>query len=165
MFMSPENNKQTSVSPFDKIILFLDKSEAEYRLIEHDLAHSSQEESEITGKKLSQCAKALVLFGDRQPLMVVLSAENKIDFKKFKQKMKIKDLRMATPEQVKEITGAEIGTVSPLGNLFNLPLYVDEQLAKEEEIVFGTGLSTKSIIMKCSDYCQIANPVIGDYVG
>lgn len=150
-------------SSFDKIIHFLDKSDVKYKLIEHGLARSSKEESEITGKKLSQCAKALVLFGDGQPLMVVLSAENKIDFKKFKQKMKIKDLRMATPEQAKEITGAEVGTLSPLGNLFNLPLYVDKQLTEEEEIVFGTGLHTKSILMKCSDYCQIANPMIGDY--
>jgi len=163
MLMSPEKNKQTPISPFAKIIQFLDESGVEYKLLEHQPVNSSQEEAEITGTKLSQGAKALVLFGDGHPLMVVLSAENKIDFKKVKQSKRIKDLRMATPEQVREITGTEVGAVSPLGNLFDLPLYVDKKLMQEEEIVFGTGLYTKSILMKSTDYCKIASPTIGDF--
>lgn len=157
-------NNSSPKNIFDKIVDFLNTENASYRVIEHEVVRSSQEESEKTGTNLSQGAKTLVMFGDGHPLMVVLSSIDKIEFKKLKKALRIKDLVMATPDQVKEVVGVEVGAVPPFGNLLNLPLYVDNHLAKEKEIIFGTGLFTKSIMMRYCDFEKVAKPMVGDYI-
>ncbi|MDD4358446.1 MAG: YbaK/EbsC family protein [Candidatus Pacebacteria bacterium] len=156
-------NNSSSNKIFDKIVDFLNIENVNYRVIEHEVVRSSQEESEKTGTNLSQGAKTLIMFGDGHPLMVVLSSIDKIEFKKLKKALHIKDLVMATPDQIKEVVGVEVGAVPPFGNLLNLPLYVDNHLA-EKEIILGTGLFTKSIMMRYCDFEKVAKPMVGDYI-
>jgi Ala-tRNA(Pro) deacylase len=74
---------------------------------------------------------------------------------------KIKDLRLATKEEVKEVTRVEIGAVPPFGLIFEIPLYIDKNLFDNETIVFNAGLHTKSIQMSTDDYKRIAQGSIG----
>lgn len=148
---------------FDKIISLLNSYKIQYKVFEHRAVFTSEEAAEIRGTKLSQGAKALIMFGDKMPLMIVLPADRKIDFKKFKSATGIKNLEMATADKVKALAGVEIGAVPPFGDLLNLPLYVDSHLKEEEEIIFNAGLHTKSIQMRYRDFEKIAKPIIGDY--
>ena len=70
---------------------------------------------------------------------------------------------MASTEEVEKISGAQIGGVPPFGNLFNVPVYVDESFLNEEEIAFNAGSKEKSIIMKSSDFKKLVNPQLGQY--
>lgn len=90
-------NNSSSNKISDKIVDFLNIENVSYRVIEHEVVRSSQEESEKTGTNLSQGAKTLIMFGDGHPLMVVLSSIDKIEFKKLKKALHVKDLVMATP--------------------------------------------------------------------
>lgn len=157
------NNIAGPTDLFGLIKAALDKNKIKYQLFEHKAVYTSEEAAKVRGTKLSQGAKALIMYGDKKPLMIVLPADRKIDFKKFKTVHKIRDLRMATPEEVKKIAGVEIGAVPPFGNLLGIPLYVDKNLAKEKEIVFNAGLHTKSIKMGYKDFERVTNPVIDDY--
>jgi Ala-tRNA(Pro) deacylase len=71
---------------------------------------------------------------------------------------------MATPEEVFALLGVEIGSVPPFGNLEGLDLFVDETMAKNEEIVFNPGVHIKSITIKYTDYLSVANPKLGDFI-
>ena len=55
-----------------------------------------------------------------QAYLIVVSAIKKFDWKKVKA-AGLKDLRMATAEEVKSITGCVIGAVPPFGSLFPIP--------------------------------------------
>lgn len=154
---------QKDMPLFEKIKSNLDKGEIKYKVLEHKAVYTSEEAAKIRGTKISQGAKAIIMFGDKKPLMIVVPADKKIDFKKFKLSAKVKDLRMATAEEVKKITGVKIGAVPPFGNLIGVALYVDSGLAKEKEIVFNAGLHTKSILMGYDDFERITKPTIGDY--
>lgn len=158
-----EGKQPMPESLIERITCLLDSEGIQYALLEHKAADTSEEEAEIMGIRLSQAAKSLIMIGDGKPLMIVLGGKDKVDFKKFKRTVGIKNLQMAKLDQVLEITGAEIGTVPPFGDLFNLPLYVDTHLAEEKEIVFGTGLHTKSIRMDYSDFERITKPILGNY--
>ncbi|MFH0864118.1 MAG: aspartate--tRNA(Asn) ligase [Candidatus Gottesmanbacteria bacterium] len=148
---------------YDEIISLLDSNNIKYETFEHQPVFTSEEAAKIRGTKLSQGAKALIMIGDKNPIMVVLPADRKADFKKIKSSLEIKNLEMATPEDVKEVSGVEIGAVPPFGNLLGIPLYVDIHLKGEKEIVFNAGLHTKSIKMKCDDFEKVTSPIIGDY--
>lgn len=148
---------------FEKITKLLDENGIKYKPLEHAAAHTSEESAKIRGTKLEQGAKALVMFGDNKPVMLVLPANLAVDTNKFKADQKIKDLRMATPEEVKKLTGTEIGAVPPFGNLFSLSLYVDMKLGENDEIAFNAGEHTKSIIMDYKDFEIVTKPIVGKF--
>jgi len=53
--------------------------------------------------------------------------------------------------------------VPPFGNIFQIPLYIDERLRENEEIVFNAGDHTKSIQMKETDFETVAKPIVGKF--
>ena len=75
----------------------------------------------------------------------------------------MKDLRMAKPEEVKDVTNTEIGAVPPFGNLFDIPLYVDKSLGENETIVFNAGTHTDSISMKYKDFEKVSKAIVGEF--
>ncbi len=149
---------------FHKIIDLLEKSGVKFSVVDHEPVFTSEEAARVRGMKLCQGAKALVLFGDKKPLMIVVPADKKLSFSKAKKALGIKDLRMATPEEVLATLGVEIGSVPPFGNLEGLALYVDQTLSQNEEIVFNPGVHVKSIIIRYTDYLTLANPTTGDFI-
>ena len=156
--MHPKQKQNINV--FNSIISLLDNAKIKYKILEHAPAFTSEEASKIRHTTLSQGAKAMVMFAEDKPIMLVLPADKKIDLKLFKANHELKNLRMATPEEVEKITGVKIGAVPPFGNVFNIPLYMDKSQGNNEDVVFNAGLHTKSIIMKCSDFVKMTNPQV-----
>jgi len=157
------NINNSPVKAFDKIIDLLKSKNVKYEVYEHKAVFTSEEAAKIRNTGLKLGAKAMVLYADKKPIMLVLPADQKIDLKKFKQEIKIKKLSLSTPEEVKKITGIEIGAIPPFGSIFNIPLYVDEKLKENIEIVFNAGEHTKSIKMSCADYLKVAQPIIANF--
>lgn len=147
-----------------KLINYLKEKSIDFKEIEHTATTTSEESAKVRGTKLEQGAKALLMYADNNPALIVLSAVNKLNNAEFKKQFNFKDLRMATPDEVKEVTGTEIGGVPPFGNLFNVPTFVDENLLKNQEIAFNAGSKTNSIIMKSSDFIKTVSPTLGNYV-
>ncbi len=146
-----------------KLVNYLKENSIEFKEIKHTPVTTSEEAATARGTKLEQGAKALLMIADNNPILIVLSAAKKLDNGVFKKQFSFKDLKMATADEVKKISGAEIGGVPPFGNLFNTPVYVDESFLSENEIAFNAGSKEKSIIMKSSDFKKLVNPQVGQY--
>jgi prolyl-tRNA editing enzyme YbaK/EbsC (Cys-tRNA(Pro) deacylase) len=59
--------------------------------------------------------KSLVLMDSSgSPFIAILQANKKASFKKLKKLLNVKDVRLATPEEVKRYSGYEIGAVPPI---------------------------------------------------
>ncbi|RLB08876.1 MAG: hypothetical protein DRG39_08270 [Deltaproteobacteria bacterium] len=96
--------------------------------------------------------------------LVVTTAEKEIKARRFKREFGTKNIRFATPDEVKEITGCEIGALPPFGYLNKmLPIYVDEDIFQHEHFMFNPAIHTKSIRIKTEDlkkiYISIDQPV------
>jgi len=50
--------------------------------------------------------------------------------------------------------------MSPLGSLYNLPVYVDESLAADETIVFNAGTHHDAIRIRYDDFVRLAKPKV-----
>ena len=148
---------------FEKIKKLLDEKGIHYEAVEHKAVYTSEEAAKVRGTLLKQGAKALIMFADKKPVMLVLPADLKVDTKKFKSDYKIRDLRMATAQEVKKVTSVEIGAVPPFGNIFEITLYVDSKLGENETVSFNAGLHTKSIKMKYKDFEKATQPIIGEF--
>ena len=149
-------------SVFDRIIRTLEEAKITYHVFEHEPVHTSEDAARVRKTPLHQGAKALVLYGDKKPLMVVLPADRKLDMKLMKDTYGIRDLRMATPDEVQQITSVPIGAVPPLGNLFDIPVYMDKGMRDNTEISFNAGLHTKSISMREINFEAVVKPIVGN---
>ncbi len=150
----------SALSVFDRIIKLMTINKVPYKLFEHEEVKTSEEAAAVRQTPLSSGAKSLVLMADKKPIMVVLSADKKVDFKKIKELKNIKDLRMATPEEVLTTIGVEIGAVPPLGNLFNLEVIFDESIAAQKVVVFNAGDRKKSVELPYKHLENLIHPQV-----
>ena len=61
---------------------------------------------------------------------------------------------MATEEEVLEVTGYRVGTVSPFGLKNPIKIWIDASVLKEEEISIGSGVRHMAILLKSADLRQ-----------
>lgn len=160
-------HKKTEVgggeSVYGRIVEDFRRANIAFEPYEHKPVFTSQDAARVRNTGLSEGAKALVLFADDKPVMVAVSADRKLDMKVFKKEYGIKNLRMATPAEVERVTSVPIGAVPPFGHIFGIPLYMDDQIAKNTHVSFNAGLHTKSIRVDRSLYERIAKPIIGSF--
>ena len=58
---------------------------------------------------------------------------------------------MATEDEVLEVTGYRVGTVSPFGMKNQVRVLIDASVLKEAEISIGSGVRNMAIILKSAD--------------
>lgn len=148
---------------YEKIIQLLKDNKIEYQALEHEPTPTCADSARVRGTSMDQGAKALICFGDKKPILIVLPCSQKLDAKKFKLDYGVKDLRFATPGEVQGLTGLQIGAIPPLGKLFGLTTYVEQSLGQNERVAFNAGDRCKSIIMKYLDYIRVSDGIMGQY--
>lgn len=87
-------------------------------------------------------------------LMILVAGREQVDWRKLRQLIGRSRVRMATEEEVLEVTGYRVGTVSPFGLKNQVRILVDESVLKEEEVSLGSGVRQMAIIMKSVDLRQ-----------
>ncbi|MAG59952.1 hypothetical protein CMO96_04145 [Candidatus Woesebacteria bacterium] len=151
-------------NPYEKIIHLLDDSDIKYEILEHAAVYTSEQAAKIRGTSLAQGAKALLLKTGDQFTLAVLPGNKRLDSKKLRKVLSVKKLRFATPEEVKEVMGCEIGACYPIGKIIGVRMIVDKSLAKNKIISFNPGIHTKSIKMKYRDYKTVARFKTADII-
>ncbi|MEM9336974.1 MAG: YbaK/EbsC family protein [Patescibacteria group bacterium] len=155
----------------DAIKRVLDTANISYKTFEHEAVRTSEEAAAIRPEyTLEQGAKALIIRAKLRDVskdeecrffQIVVPGDQKFDPKKVRDSINAKDIRFATEEEVKEITGGvQPGGVPPFGILFGLKVLVDESLLEHNEIIFNAGDRCYSIAMKSEDYQKVVKPVV-----
>ena len=84
-------------------------------------------------------------------MMVLVAGREQVDWKKLRHLVGRSRVRMATEEEVLEVTGYRVGTVSPFGLKTPVKTLIDASVLKEEEISVGSGVRNTAILMKSAD--------------
>ena len=119
--------------------------------LEHEAVVSSEDAAKTRGFELKQGIKAIVLTnGNNDWLIVDVPADRKVNIKAVAEKKGWSKgkIRMATPEEVLEKTGCQIGAVPPFGHKENIPLFVDLGIFENTESAFNIGMRTHSVKVK-----------------
>ncbi|MDI3476052.1 MAG: hypothetical protein PWQ79_810 [Thermococcaceae archaeon] len=88
-----------------------------------------------TGASPRQVIKSLVLMSESGPILVIVDGESKVSLEKIKRHFG--EVRLATPEEVKKITGFEVGGVPPVG--VDTRTVVDPKVLENEFVIGGGG--------------------------
>ncbi|HTP68074.1 MAG TPA: YbaK/EbsC family protein [Dongiaceae bacterium] len=54
----------------------------------------------------------------------------------------------------------ELGAMPPFGALYNLPVFMDESLARDKEVVFNAGTHHDAVRVAYTDFVRLARPTI-----
>jgi Ala-tRNA(Pro) deacylase len=139
---------------------FLDENHVSYSAMSHNTAYTAQGAAatmKISGKEL---AKTVVLRAGEETILAVLPAAPHANLEKLASLLG-KPVRLATEQEFCTLfPDCELGAMPPFGSLYGLPVYVDESLAADEEIVFNAGTHRDAIRMRYLDFARLAKPVV-----
>ena len=133
--------------------LALDQLGIPHRIFLHEQpVHSLEEAATQRGQRPEQVVRSILFqVRDGEFVMVLMAGPAQIDWRKLRQIVKRSRVRMATEEEVLEVTGYKVGTVSPFGVKNQARVMIDPSVLGEEEISIGSGISNMAIIMKSAD--------------
>jgi len=133
--------------------LALDSLGVEHRVFTHGTAVSSFEEAASARSQRPEQVVRSILFQVRtgEFVMVLIAGPAQVNWKKLRDLVKRSRIRMATEEEVLEVTGYRVGTVSPFGAASQFKVLIDASVLKEDEISIGSGVRNTAIILKSAD--------------
>ena len=87
-----------------------------------------------------------------------------VDLDKLKSFFPSKGMKLAQEEEFQGLfPDCEIGAMPPLGNLYDLDVYVDAALAEQPHIVFQAGSHVETIRMAYKDFANLVQPQVADF--
>ena len=102
----------------------------------------------------------IVVTSTNEFYLVILQGNRKIKTKKLKKLLNVKDVKLASPEQVKKVTGYSVGDVPPIS--VELPVIIDELVTKGEKLYGGGGAPTKLMTITVGELLDCTHPLIAD---
>jgi Ala-tRNA(Pro) deacylase len=153
------------VMPITKLQRFLDEHNVLYTRISHSLAYTSQgiaALAHIPGKEL---AKTVVIKIDGKMAIAVLPASAHIDLVRMKAAVGANAVELATEAEFKDkFPDCETGAMPPFGNLYDLPVLVDDSLTRNKEMVFNACSHRELIRMPYADFESLVKPTVLSFV-
>ncbi len=149
---------------FEQIKKLLNKNNIEYQLLEHEEVRTSEQAARIRGVDLKTGAKAMVIKTKENYYLIVLPADKRIDFKKVKNLLEVKEIRFATEQEAENLTKVKMGSVPPFGNILKLKTYFDKGILEIDKVNFNPGSKRHSIQMSAKDLISLVKPEIVEVV-
>jgi Ala-tRNA(Pro) deacylase len=129
-----------------------------FEIIHHRQDYSALEAAEDTHTAGSEFAKCVVVDTEEGPALAVLPAPRMVDFARFSEVVG-GEVRLANENRIAELfPDCQVGAEPPFGHLYDLPVYVDEELAGEEYITFNAGSHDEAVRILYRDYERLEHP-------
>src|SRR3990170_2194059 len=143
---------------------FLDDYGVGYDVMHHDPAFTAQELSARMHISGYEFVKVVVVKMDGQFALAALPAPLRVNFKQLAHVAGVKKVSLASEEEFQQLfPDCELGAMPPFGNLYNLPTYVEQDVAGNENIVVNAGTHAEAIRLRYSDFSRLARPRLGRF--
>lgn len=155
-----------SEDTYTKLIALLDSHGAHYRLIDHAPEGRTEIVSPMRGNALSQAAKCIVLMVKQgkkvtKYILAVVPGDARVDLNAIKALMQGTYVAFASQDIAERLAGSVAGTVLPFSFNPELELLVDPSLLENDELYFNAARLDRSMVLKTSDYFEVARPRTG----
>lgn len=147
--------------PLSKVRTFLDQHHVKYVVISHSKAYTAQGIAAIAHIRGQELAKTVIVKLDGALAMAVLPASYQVDLLALKKVVGVKDAALASEREFKQhFPDCDTGAMPPFGNLYGVPVYVDQTLTRDREIAFNAGTHLELIRMEYEDFDRLVEPQV-----
>ena len=116
--------------------------------------------AEERGQRPSQVVRSILFrLAADEYAMVLVAGPQQVDWKALRRHMGQSRLTTASADEVREVTGYEIGAVSPFGLPRPVRVLLDESVLGEEEVSIGSGERGTTVILCTADLLR----ALGDF--
>ena len=130
----------------------------------HEQAFTMQEVAAALHVPGNQVAKVVIVCADNEKVMLVLPAPYRMNVDLVRDLVGAKKVRLAKEEEFTDLfPDGATGARPPLGNLYDVPVYVDRSMAEEPDMVFRVGTHRETMKIAYADFLRLAEPVVGDF--
>ncbi|GHA13879.1 aminoacyl-tRNA deacylase [Oceanisphaera arctica] len=145
--------------PAQRLQQYLDQQGVKYRVITHSPAFTAQDVAEVAHVPGWVMAKVVIMTLDGQMTMIVVPAPKKIHTDTLAQALSAKEVTFLHENDFREkFPDCQVGALPPFGNLYEMPVYIDTELAHQEEIVFSAGSYRELFSLPMKDYLRLVQP-------
>ena len=102
-------------------------------------ARTALEAASSLGCEVGAIIKSLLFKTGSNFTLCLVAGDKRASLNKIKKTLKIKDVSMASAEDVKNITGYTIGGVSPIGHLKKINILIDKSLNRFNSLFAAAG--------------------------
>ena len=135
-----------------------------FEMQRHPVAYTSQDVAMSEHIPSQMMAKVAIAFADATMIMLVLPASHRIDLTRLRRHIRAQHVHLASEQEIETaFPDCEVGAMPPFGNLYQLPVYVDQLPAEDHTIVLQAGTHTDTISMKYADFARVVKPIVGDF--
>ena len=147
--------------PATKLKDFLDRNRIQYVSVTHSVAFTSQQIAALAHIPGKDLAKSVVVLLDGKLALAVLPASHQVDLDRLRAGAQANSVRLASEFEFKDrFPGCETGAMPPFGNLYDMPVYVDETLTRDKVIAFNAGTHHELIRLSYDDFARLVKPVV-----
>ncbi len=140
---------------------YLDQQHAAYEVREHAEAFTAQEIAALEHVAGRRMAKVVMAVAGEQLVMLVLPAPERVNVAKLGVALGGRTVRLAHEEEfTPAFPDCDAGAMPPFGNLYGVPVYVDQALASGETIVFQAGTHRHTMQMAYADFERLVQPEV-----
>ena len=136
----------------DPVLQQLAALDAEFEVVDcdPDLADTAAF-CEAYGYAPEDSANAIVVAGKSDPpvfAMCLVLADSRLDVNKVvRNRLGVRKCSFASAEQTTELTGMQIGGVTPFGTTSELPLWIDARVMERERLIIGGGGRDRKLLV------------------
>ena len=157
-------------NPDQRVLDALEKLGIPFELIEIDPEFSDTKAfCERYGYPPEQTCNTILVASKKSPKMYaacVALANTRLDVnKRVKNLLGVPKVSFASSEEMVQLTGMEIGGVTPIGLPAELPLYVDQRIMDQEWVILGGGSRGLKIKVSPEVFNSMGAQVVSDLAG
>ncbi len=147
--------------PLRKLKEFLDGHNIKYLTLSHSVAYTAQAIATLTHTPGKELAKTVIVKIDDQLAMAVLPASRQIDTARLQAAIEAKAVSIAKEKEFEDrFPECETGAMPPFGNLYDMPVFVDESLIHDKEIAFNAGSHRELVRLAYEDFEKLVRPKV-----
>ena len=102
-------------------------------------ARTAIEAASSLGCEVGAIVKSLLFKTENSFTLCLIAGDRKASIIKIKKTLNIKDVSMASADEVKDVTGFTIGGVSPVGHINKIDVFIDNSLKRFESLYAAAG--------------------------
>jgi Ala-tRNA(Pro) deacylase len=149
----------------EKLHELLDRHDIAYERHTHERAVTAQRLAAAEHVSGWEVAKPVLLSISGELALMVVPAAADVDLDKCTELLGHNEVRLATEDEfVDTFADSEPGAEPPFGNLYGIPVFVDQSLQTQQRIVCRDGTHTSSITIAIADYVRVVKPEIADVI-
>jgi Ala-tRNA(Pro) deacylase len=144
-----------------RLLDYLNSRQVPYTTVVHDEAYSAHDLASATHIPEKMIAKTVMIKVDGDLAMAVLPASRDVDVEVLEAVLDAERVRLAGESEFRRrFPDCETGAMPPFGNLYEMKVYVDESLTRDEQITFEAGSHHEAIRLAYADFEKLVNPTV-----